>query len=342
MPEGTVTRRGVLASAATLPLLTPRLSSAQEPAFVVATFGGQYEQILRTSVIPKFEAEHHVRVVLDIGQGSTFLPRMIAARGHRTYDIVYLNDDEAVLGATLGLWAPDISASLKTTTQLYPAFRPSSALPLYVTTIYDFPLLHRTDIATPSSWGELWNIDRAVGVPHISNSYGMTFLLISAMLNGGSAANLAPGISAIKRLKKPKVWRGVTQGYAMFQQGEVQAGLMYNHRAQALIEGGMPLAVARPKEGVWGQRTGVQVPKSAGRPDLSAAWVDMALGAPYQAAFLEALYSPANATVAISAAAEGKYVAGKDRVESMLFPDWTVINPQRDALVDVWAREVGQ
>ncbi len=310
--------------------------------FIVATFGGLFEQILRKRVIPPFEAKHGVRVVLEIGQGTTFLPKMIAARHRSLYDVVYVNDDEAVLGATMGLWAPDQSAKLPNIAALYPSLRPSAALPLYISIIYEFPLLYRTtSIPTPKSWGDLWATDRPVGVPHISNSYGLTFLLISALLNGGDADNLTPAFAAIKRLKDAKVWKGVTQGFTMFQQGELDAGLMYNHRGQQLIDAGGALAMARPREGVWGQRTGVQVPKTATRPDLSAAWVDMTLGVEYQAAFAEALYSPSNASVALKPDQAAKFVTGAQRIGGLRFPDWGRINPQRDALLDQWGREIG-
>lgn len=344
MPAHGPTRRHLLgaATATTLPVLLPRRALAQDaPPFIVATYGGLFEQILRKSVIPAFEAAHNVRVVLEVGQGTIFLPKMLAARGRPSYDIVYVNDDEAVLGATLGLWMPDQSGAIPNVQALYPSLRPSAAMPLYISTMYEFPLLYRTTIATPTSWNDLWATERPVGVPHISNSYGLTFLLIVALLNGGSAENLTPGFAAIKRLKNGRVWKGVTQGYAMFQQGEVEAGLMYNHRAQALIDLGLPLAMARPKEGVWGQRTGVQIPRTAARPQLSAAWADATLGVAYQTSFAEALYSPANATVMLKPGTEGKYVSGAQRVANLLYPDWAKINPQRDALLDFWSRELG-
>lgn len=335
------TRRALLGglAAASLPV---QAGAQDRPTFVVGAYGGLFEGILRNRVIPAFEAAHNVRVVLEVGQGTTFLPKLIAAGNRRApYDVVYVNDDEAALGDTIGLWAPDMSARMPSMAAIYPALRWSKEVPLYITTVYDFPLLHRTSIAPPGSWGELWATDRPVGAPHISNSYGLTFLLIAALLNGGDAGNLAPAFPAIKRLKAAKVWRGVTQGYAMFQRGEVEAGLMYSHRGQQLIDDGLPLAMARPSEGVWGQRTGVQIPKAATRPELSAAWAEMALGVEYQAAFAEALYGPSNAKVALAPALAAKLVTGEERIARLRFPDWAAINPQRDALADRWNRDVG-
>ena len=40
--------------------------------------------------------------------------------------------------------------------------------------------------------GRIWSDNVVVGVPHISQAYGMTFLYIAALLNGGSEKNLDP------------------------------------------------------------------------------------------------------------------------------------------------------
>ena len=335
-----IRRRTLLATAAAG--LATASRAQDRPPFVVATFGGLFEKILRERVVPGFEAKHGVRVLLELGVGTTFLPKLIAARGRRApYDVVYVNDDEAVLGEALGLWAPDLSAHMPNVAGLYPPLRPSKSLPLYTAVIYDFPLLYRTSLPKPGSWGDLWKTDRPVGVPHISNSYGLTFLLIAALLNGGDAGNLAPAFPALKRLRNPKVWRGVTDGVALFQRGEAEAGLMYNHRSQQLIDQGLPLAVSRPAEGVWGQRTGVQIPKTAANPELSASWADLVMGAEAQAAFAEELYSPSNAAVQARPEIAAKLLSGQEKIASLRFPDWAAINPQRDALADQWARSMG-
>ena len=332
-------RRSVL-GAGLAALAMPAL--AQQRSFVVASFGGLFERTLREKVIPEFEKQHGVRVLLELGTGSTFIPKMIASPRRSPYDVVSLNDDEAILGASIGLWAPDQSAKLGNLPQIYEALRPSAELPLYASVIYEFPLIYNPDkLAKPTSWKDLWTPGLVVGIPHISNSYGLTFLYITALLNGGDAANLAPAFPALKRLPDAKIFRGVTQGHSMFQRGEIDAGLFYGHRAQQLIDSGVKLAKARPKEGVWGQRTGVQIPRTAQQMELSAAWADMTLGAPYQALFAELLYSPTNKTVAMPPDLAAKHVTGEAEIAALRFPPWKQINPQRDELLTLWAKELG-
>ena len=339
MTRGLPGRRTVLAGALAA-LATPAIGQSSRP-FVVATFGGLFEKLLRDQVIPEFERQHGVRVELELGTGSTFIPKLIASGRRSPYDVVHLNDDEAFLGASAGLWAPDQSARLPSASALYPSLQ-TSVLPMYTSIVYELPLAYRLDaMREPGSWGDLWQPGITVGIPHISNSYGLTFLLIAALLNGGSAANLAPGFDALRRLPRLKIYKGVTQGYAMFQQGEIDAGLFYGHRTRQLIDSGVKLAAARPKEGVWGQRTGAQIPKAAPRLDLSDAWIETTLGVPYQSVFARELYSPTNRQVVLPPELAAKHVTGTGAIAALRFPDWDVINPQRDELLDRWTQAFG-
>ena len=321
-------------------LANPAIAQPARP-FVVGAFGGLFERLLRDQVIPEFERQHDVRVELELGTGSTFIPKLIASGRRAPYDVVYVNDDEAFLGASAGLWLPDQSARMPAEAALYPSLR-ADALPLYTSIVYSLPLAYRTDkMARPNSWNDLWQPGITVGIPHISNSYGLTFLLIAALLNGGSATNLAPGLEALRRLPRPKIYKGVTQGFTMFQQGEIDAGLFYGHRTQQLIDAGVALAAARPGEGVWGQRTGVQIPKSATRPELSVAWVETTLGIAYQTIFAQELYSPTNRGVVLPPALAAKHVTGDAAIAALKFPDWPAINTQRDELLNRWTQTFG-
>lgn len=312
---------------------------AADRHLTVAAFGGGFEKMLRSQVLPGFTQATGTSVALEIGVGSVFIPKMVAAGSRPVYDVVYINDDEAYFGQEMGLWAPDVSSRLKNAGALYPALQPSH-VPLYCSVIYNFPLLYRPEkLAKPTSWEDLWRPGITVAVPHISNSYGVTFLYIAALLNGGSEKNFDPGFAAIKRLKNKKIYKGVTEGFSLFQQGEVDAGPFYNHRAQQLKDQGVNVAWAYPKEGVWGQRTGCQIPKNSSNKDLAAQWIDTTLGVPYQTAFAQELYSPSNRQVKLPPQQQSKILSGDAVIDGLRFPDWSIINPQRDDLMARWTKE---
>jgi len=338
-----VTRRHLLAGAAAVTAVKsfPTPAIGQETRFVVGTYGGLYEKTLRQRVIPNFEKDHGVKVSLELGVGSTFIPKIIASRGNSPYDIIYLDAYEAMLGDDANLWAPDQSKHLPNLARVYPALKPPS-LPLYGCMVYDFPLVYNPKkLKDPKSWNDIWNPNITAGVPYISNTYGLVFLYLSALLNGGNEKNLGPGFAAIKRLPHMKIFKGVTQGFSMFEKGEIDAALFYGHRAQQLRDKGIEVLSARPKEGVWGQRGGVQIPKKVKNLELSRAWANMALSVPYQSILAEHLYSPSNGDVPIKPEERHKYVYGPEAIAALKFAPWKVLNAERDSILNRWSREFG-
>ncbi len=336
-----LSRRNLLAAAAATGLAANRASAQPARVLTVATWGGLYEKTLRT-LLPEFERTHGVSVRLLLGLGSTQMPKLVSGRGVPPFSVLYLNDDEAIFGQTAGLWAADQSASISDIANLYPTCRPP-ALPMYGLVVYELPLVYNPEkMAAPSSWKDLWKPGITVGIPDISDSYGMTFLYIAALLNGGDETNLTPGFDAIKRLPRYKIYHGVTQGFSMFQQGEIDAALYYGHRARQLQDQGIKVAIAHPSEGVWGLRAGVQIPKGVTGEDLelARAYVDFTTSPTYQRAFAELLYSPTNRSVTLPAELAAKNVYGEAAVTALRFPPWPALVAQRDAIIDRWSREI--
>jgi len=333
------TRRVALGAAASS-MARSALGQARRPLTVMA-FGGIFEKIIREQLIPSFEAAHPYAVTLVVGDDATVVPRLISARGRAPYDVITINDDNATYLQSLGLLAPDQSARLTGLADTYDSMKPPRTV-IYGTTIYEYDLVYRTDTVkeAPTSWRDLWRPGLTVGVPYIGQSYGLTFLYLAALLNGGTASNLQPGFEALKRLGRIKVYRNVGHGLTLFQQGEIDAALYYRHRAQQMIDMGMPVGRTRPQEGVFAQRTGTQIPKGTGNLEGAIAWVDFSLTARYQGAFVDQYYSPANRTVAMTPDLAAKHILGDAAVAKLRDPPWAELLPQRDALMERWSREI--
>ncbi len=252
-----------------------------------------------------------------------------------------LDNDKAILGDGLDLWAPDQSARLSNIGAIYESCRPP-ATANYAFMVFEYALAYQTARfpAPPASWMDLWAPGVTVAVPHISQAYGWTFLFIAALLHGGSAEDLGPGFAAIKRLHAFKVYRTVSQDLSLFQQREVDAGLFYGHRVQQMMDAGLPVGKVVPREGSYGVHTGTQVPRGAANPEAALAWVDATLGVPYQAAFAQSLYSPTNRDCVLPPDLAARLTYGP-RVDSIKEAPWAALLPQRDAVLDRWNREFG-
>ena len=336
----TVIAGGIAAGAA---MLGSRRSFAQERSIVrVQSQGGPVETVLREVIIPEFQKQHGIDVQLIIEDDTTILPKLQVARSRAPYDVCTMDNDKAILGAAAGLWAPPQPARLGNLGAVYNSCKPP-ATANYASQLYEYPLVYNTQTfkEPPKSWNDLWQSGLKVGVPHVSQGYGLTFLYIAAILNGGSATNLDPGFVAIRRLGNYKIYRSVSQGLALFQRNEVDAALFYAHRGQQMIESGLPVQRVVPKEGSWGMHTGAQIPKQTGNMDGALLWVDTMLSVPYQTAFTKNLYSPTNRECHFDASESGRLVLGDARVDAIREAPWAEILPQRDAILDRWNREIG-
>lgn len=339
------TRRALLKAAAATgaaPLLACPALAQSHPVLRVQCIGGLVEKTIREDVIPGFERDRGMEVSLIVEDDVTILPKLQVARSRAPYDVCMMDNDKAILGAEAGLWAPDQSARLKNIGAIYASCRPPQTAN-YATVIYEYGLVYSTGKlkAPPQSWSDIWTPGLVAAVPHVSQGYGLTFLYIAALLNGSSGANLEPGYAAIKRLGNFKIFRSVSQGLSLFQQKEADIGLFYGHRAQQMIEAGLPVAKTVPKEGTWGQRTGLQIPRLTGNMDGAVAWVDTMLGVPAQTAFAKSLYSPTNRDCVFPADQQARLVLGDQHVDGIREIPWKDILPQRDAILDRWTREFG-
>lgn len=328
---------GGIAAAAALAGLPLRARAATD--LVVGTFGGTYETLLRENVIPKFEGAHDASVKLELGIGNTFMPKIIASRSNPPYDVVYLNEDEAIFGNQAGLWADVDASKIPNLADVYDVLKPP-AVPLYGTMVYEFTCAYNPQkMEKPASWEDLWQKGITVGVPHISATYGIIFLMIAAELAGGGPENMAPGFAKLKQLADMKIYKGVTNGFQMWQRGEIDAALFYSHRIQLLKADGVPVALSTPKEGTYGMRTGMQIPKNAAHEDLAIQWVNMALSPEYQLVFAPKLYSPSNRTVTLPPELAEKHVYGPDAISALRFAPWEILNPQKPELLEQWNKE---
>ncbi len=333
-----LSRRHLL-GASLLPAL-PRPALAQDRPLRVQVTSGLVQKVVTEAIVPGFEKTHGARVQVIVDDDTTMLPKLQIGRGRPPYDVVMLDNDKAILGAGLDLWVPDTAARLTNLPAVYDSCKPP-ATAHYGFQVYEYALVYATAKfpTPPTSWNDLWAPGVVAGVPDIRASYGLTFLYVAAVLNGGSENDLGPGFAAIKRLGRFKVYKNVAEGLALFQQNEIDAALFYGHRAQQMMDAGLPIGRVVPKEGSWGQRTGAQMPRGAANQELALAWIDTALGVPFQSAFFPNLYSPTNRDCAPTPADAAKLIVGAARVDAVREAPWAALLPQRDAILDRWNRE---
>ncbi len=83
------------------------------------------------------------------------------------------------------------------------------------------------------------------------------------------------------------------------------------------MEAGLPVAKTVPKEGNWGIRTGMQIPRHTANLQGAVAWTNTLLGVPSQTAFARSLYAPTNGRCSFPPEQQARLILGADRINAI-------------------------
>jgi putative spermidine/putrescine transport system substrate-binding protein len=327
-----------LAAATSVAGLLPMRGLASE-SFVVAAYGGPFEETLRNQILPDFDRENGVSTALELGAGGRFLQQMFMSRARSPFDVVYLNHDEALIGDQADLLEPIDPEKCPNIEEIHDIARPPS-VHLYSTSVYELGLTYNHNLMDPPrTWEDLWDQDIVVGVPHAILSYGMMFLLVAARLNGGDEANIDRGFEQIKKLPNFRIYRGFVEAMEMFRSGEIHASLFFKNRAVQMAAQGMPISFTAPEGGNFGMISGCRVPKNARNPELGHIWANLSMSREWQEIFVPGLYSPSNRMVVLPEEVARDHIYGEEAVSSLILPDWATMNEIKSQIYEQWDRE---
>jgi putative spermidine/putrescine transport system substrate-binding protein len=175
----------------------------------VATFGGHAGDVEQGYVGDRMTRMTGVKIEWTHGNPSDFFAKMMAARGREApFDVVLLDDavqDAAIRAGVLAKLDPALVPNLN---ELYPRARNAQGYGPYailysIGIVYNKDKLKAAGVAAPTSWQDLWNPKLAghISVPDISLPQGADFVMKIAQLNGGSEANVIPGLKRIAQIK---------------------------------------------------------------------------------------------------------------------------------------------
>jgi putative spermidine/putrescine transport system substrate-binding protein len=186
----------------------PFLAQA-ETTLYVANVGGSNETMYRQKVIPGFEKTHDVKIVYVAGNSSDTLAKLQAQKGHQQINVAVMDDGPMYQAIQMGLCAKIDDAPVMK--DLYPLARlgPTSVgVGMVATGIgYNAEAFKKMGLPAPDSWNVLTDkrLKGKLGVPPITNTYGLHTLVMMARMNGGGEKNIDPGFTAITKEVAPDV-----------------------------------------------------------------------------------------------------------------------------------------
>jgi len=345
------------AGAAAFAGAAPYVVSAQTPeTLIVNTQGGEYQDIVETTVLKPFEQKFGVRVVHDAtGTASQDYAKIRAARGAPGFDVAgLLTPPEMILGAREKMLEPITEREVPNLRHAWPvAPRIIGNVGVAHTLQYCALIYQKEKLERPASWADYWQPEKRYGdriKGHVinynpANLLSVYALIHAAQLGGGGVDNMEP---AWERLRAQKPYVGVmvtgsTEAVPYFENGEVWISPYWSARSGYYIARGLPFDMVVPQEGVIGLFDCAAVPVGAKNKKLAYEFLNFRLEPEVQRAFSLAYFSsPGRGDIADWPPEFARtQITTAEQIAKVQFPDSEVIGQRRRDWTLRWQEIMG-
>lgn len=192
-----------------------------------------------------------------------------------------------------------------------------------------------------TSWADLWNpeLEGSIAIPDITATSGPLFYYATA-----KAFDLVPGqdddaiFEKLAELKPNivKTYTSANDTITMLNQGEVSAAVLLDYSYTTAKQASEDYVWVDPTEGSYSGFNAINILKDCENKELAEAFIDFYISHDVQLAeALDGVDSPVRKDVELTEEQAQNFTYGEETINSLLFPDWSVIN---DNLADWVAR----
>ena len=344
MPDVRLSRRAALAGAASLPLL-PRLARAAGEQVVIATWGGDYANLLRENVEQPILAPEGVTVVQDIGDEDPRVAKLYAQRRlpRASDDVVCLQAVRAHEVGAAGLLETIDATKVPNLAHVLPNLRS----PYYAPHIWSPQvLIYNPDTvkAPPKTFTDLLDAKYhgRVGVADINYFYVMMAAALAATgdlnkVDGKEAQDLALKLNG----NGLRLYPSTDSIGAGLKSGEIDVGIMWLARTVMWQNAGIPVKASFPTEGSVLYISGMVVPKNASDKDAAYKYLDAMLAAPSQLRFAQRMgYEPTVNDATLSGSVAQQLALPTDPPLKLEPPNFDITGPLQTPTSEWWKKNM--
>jgi len=327
-------------------LLSVSSVHAQDTLYFAA-YGGSSEKIFKEKILPKFEAEHNVKVQYVAGNSTTTLARLQAQRNKPEIDVALIDEGPVFQAISMGLCD---TVDEKTYDLVHPLARLTEdkavGLGIIATGLaYNAEYFAEQGWDAPSSWRDLEDprFKSKLSVPPITNGYGLISLVMEARIHGGGEENIDPGFDVFEKVISENVLNFEPSSGKMseqFQNKEIVLSVWGSGRVKSLADTGFPVKFAYPKEGAAALMTTACPVAGSDMPELSQKLVRYLVSDEVQGILArDKAWGPTNKTVELSPELAATLPYG-EAVKTLTPIKWDIVNNNRSAWTKRWNRRV--
>lgn len=193
-----------------------------------------------------------------------------------------------------------------------------------------------------TSWADLWNPELAnsIAIPDITATSGPLFYYATA-----NAFGLTPGedddaiFEKLAELKPNivKTYTSANDTITMLNQGEVSVAVLLDYSYTTARQASEDYIWVDPSEGSYSGFNAINILKDCENMELAEAFVDFYISYDVQLAeALDGVDSPVRTDIELTEEQAQNFTYGEETINSLLFPDWSVINDNLADWVNRW------
>nr|GAJ37601.1 spermidine/putrescine-binding periplasmic protein 2 precursor [Bradyrhizobium sp. DOA9] len=311
----------------------------------VNSYGGDYDRIMTETIARPLAERTGLKVTYTPGSSTAAVAKILAAPGAAPFDIVLCdspNMPDLIKAQAIDPVDADAVPGMK---KLLPKMREfgqfglpysiASIVLTYNTSRVKAPLSSFAELAEPS-------LKNRVAMLNLENTGGMLYFIAMAEAGGGSVDNVEPAFAALSKVKPNivSVTPATVSLVQVLEQEEAWAAPLWDGRIHAMRKAGRPMALVRPKEGVYSLLSYASPVKGTKHPDAVRAYLDQAVSDEAIAGLAKFFrYGP---TTSLDLGPEGQEVItyGEAAVAQMKTVDWTTVSERRADWLNKFNREM--
>ncbi len=329
-------------------VLSASLNAAAQDRLTVATYGGNWGEAQKACILDPFAKASGVQVIQETSVSTVTYNKLKQQKGNPAIDIAWIDGGISELAAADGLVATIDPAKVTNVAGLIDeaVYKKDGKIYALSTGFYALGIAYNSkEVKTaPTSWYDLWKPEFSgkVTVPSPVNAAGIPFFAHIIKLEGGTLENPAKGAEKLKALKVSSYYDASGVAQAALESGEAIAAPYYNTAAWAIADKGIPIVFIVPKEGAPANDIRVHIAEGTKNRDAADKFVNHAVSQEAMNCLADKLYiGPPTKEVKLSEKAKARMPWGAEgSVKNLAIPDWDAVNVKRQALTDIWNRQV--
>ncbi len=329
---------GATGAASLLPGLAQAQTQFRGRQLVSSSFGGPGQQIMQRVVFDWFDQSTGARSTQVPLLSAQAYARMRAEAANAEIDMYMFSGGQEATAKAENLTQPIVGSARMAQ---IPAALKDPQGHWVVWGVIAQGIIYRTDrISTrPTSYRDFFRpeLARHIAFPHITNGYGMDFLVMLAKTFGGSERDIGPGFEAMRRLRTATIFRAPAEVQTLFTQGEIWMLPYDAATAVRAARDGIPVAFVAPQEGAPAVFLTCCIARASRNADMASMIIDRFLSTESQTEIARGVvWGPSNPSVQLPP----DVAATVARPDQLVMLDREIINAQRAAWSERWNKEI--